>query len=184
MSDQLLWSVGLTLVFVGFAIAFVAVVLLFLKGLKSKSGKVQGGGAVIIGPIPIIFGTDKESVKLILVLSIILVVLLLVLMVFSYGIFQWEVKKMQKEEESIWTFPMKLFLFGFLLMFAGIVVLIFAAALKGNMNVSGAGIFFIGPIPIVLGVGPHAFFAILLAAVLTIIGFVLFFWLRKTGAKA
>jgi len=79
---------------------------------------------------------------------------------------------------------MKLFVLGFLLMFAGIVVLIFAAALEGNMNVSGAGIFFIGPIPIILGAGPLALFAILLATVLTIIGFVLFFWLRKTGAKA
>lgn len=86
MSDQLLWSIGLTLVFVGFAIAFIAVVLLFLRGFKNKSGKVRGGGAIIIGPIPIIFGTDKESVKIILVLSIILVVLLLVLMAFSYGI--------------------------------------------------------------------------------------------------
>jgi uncharacterized protein (TIGR00304 family) len=81
MSDQLLWSIGLTLVFVGFAVAFMAVVLLFLKGLKSKEGKVRGGGAVIIGPIPIIFGTDKESVKFILVLSIILITLLLVLTV-------------------------------------------------------------------------------------------------------
>jgi len=81
MSDQWLWSVGLTLVFVGFALAFVAVVLLFLKGFKNKEGKVRGGGAVIIGPIPIIFGTDKESVKIILVLSIILIALLLVLTV-------------------------------------------------------------------------------------------------------
>jgi len=88
MSDQLLWSVGLTLVFVGFALAFVAVVLLFLRGFKGKGGKVRGGGVVIIGPIPIIFGTDKESVKFILVLSIILVALLLVLMVLWSNIFR------------------------------------------------------------------------------------------------
>jgi len=87
MSDQLLWSVGLTLVFVGFAVAFVAVVLLVLKGFKSKGGRVRGGGAVIIGPIPIVFGTDKESVKIILVLSIILIALLLVLTVLWSNIF-------------------------------------------------------------------------------------------------
>jgi len=81
MSNQLLWNIGLTLVFVGFTIAFIAVALLFLKGFKEKSEKARGGGAVIIGPIPIIFGTDKESVKLILVLSIILIALLLVLTV-------------------------------------------------------------------------------------------------------
>jgi len=77
----------LTLVFVGFAIAFIALVLLFLKGFKGKV-KVKGGGAVIIGPFPIIFGTDKESVKLILILSIILIVLLLVLTVLWSKIFR------------------------------------------------------------------------------------------------
>jgi len=87
MSEQLLWSVGLTLFFVGFALAFIAVVLLFLKGFKGRGGKVRGGGAVVIGPIPIIFGTDKEAVKIILVLSIILVVLLLVLTVLWSNIF-------------------------------------------------------------------------------------------------
>lgn len=80
MSDHWLWSIGLTLVFAGFAIAFIALVLLFLRGIKSKA-EVKGGGAVIIGPIPIIFGTDKQSVKIILVLSVILFALLLVLTV-------------------------------------------------------------------------------------------------------
>jgi len=88
MSDQLLWSVGLTLVFVGFVIAFIAVVLLFLRGFRNKGAKVRGGGAVIIGPIPIIFGTDKESMKIILVLSIILVALLLVLTFLWSNIFR------------------------------------------------------------------------------------------------
>jgi uncharacterized protein (TIGR00304 family) len=88
MSEQLLWNVGLTLVFTGFALAFIAVILLFLKGTKGGRGKVKGGGVVIIGPIPIIFGTDKESVKIILVLSIILMILLLVWMVLQYKIFQ------------------------------------------------------------------------------------------------
>jgi len=87
MSDQLLWSIGLTLVFVGFAIAFIAVVLLFLRGFKGKE-KVKGGGVVIIGPIPIIFGTDKESVKFILVLSVILIALLLVLTLLWSNIFR------------------------------------------------------------------------------------------------
>jgi uncharacterized protein (TIGR00304 family) len=88
MSDQLLWDIGFTLVFVGFAIVFIAVVLFFLKGFKSKGGKVRGGGVVIIGPIPIIFGTDKESVKIILVLSIILIALLLILTMLWSNIFR------------------------------------------------------------------------------------------------
>jgi len=82
MADTLLWNVGVSLIFVGFAIALIAVLWLVFSSVKSGKGKVKGGGAIIIGPVPIIFGTDKESVRLILILSIILVVLLLILTVF------------------------------------------------------------------------------------------------------
>jgi uncharacterized protein (TIGR00304 family) len=85
MSEQLLWSIGSTLVFMGFAIVIIAIILLFLKNAKSEKGKVKGGGVVIIGPIPIIFGTDKESVKIILVLSVILMILVLVWIVIYYS---------------------------------------------------------------------------------------------------
>lgn len=82
MSEQL-WNVGVILVVAGFSVMFIATVLLFLTTLKGKA-KVKGGGAIIIGPFPIIFGTDKESVKILLVLSIILIALLFVFVAFSY----------------------------------------------------------------------------------------------------
>jgi uncharacterized protein (TIGR00304 family) len=72
-----------------------------------------------------------------------------------------------------------LLIVGFTLMFAGIIVTIAASAFQGNMDISGGGIVFIGPIPIIFGTGPHAFLAIVLAAVLTIIGFLVFFYLRR-----
>jgi len=65
-------------------------------------------------------------------------------------------------------------------MLAGIVVLIVAAALEGGVSASFASVVFIGPIPIILAVGPHATLALLFAVVLTVVGFVVFFWLRKT----
>lgn len=74
------------LILIGFAVAFIAMILMVLSGAKGGKGKARGGGAVIIGPVPIIFGTDKESVRIILVLSIVLVALLLVFMLFSHGI--------------------------------------------------------------------------------------------------
>jgi uncharacterized membrane protein len=76
--------------------------------------------------------------------------------------------------------PVWLFLIGFVLMFAGVVVLFVASALQGNVDISGGGVIFIGPIPIIFGAGPNATLVILLAAILTIIGFIMFFWLRKT----
>ncbi len=87
MSDQLLFNIGMILIFAGFLITFLAVVLLFFTTTQSK-GKVRGGGAVIIGPFPIIFGTDKESVRMLLLLSIILIILILFVMVFYYLVFR------------------------------------------------------------------------------------------------
>ncbi|MFB0501472.1 MAG: DUF131 domain-containing protein [Candidatus Bathyarchaeia archaeon] len=87
MSDQLLFNIGITLIFTGFLIAFVAVVLLFFMTVGGK-GKIRGGGAVIIGPFPIVFGTDKESVRTLLLLAIVLIVLVLVVMAFYYYVFR------------------------------------------------------------------------------------------------
>jgi len=80
MSEQL-WNIGIILILAGFFVTFIAAILLFFTAFKE--GKVKGGGAIIIGPFPIIFGTDKESVKILLLLSIILVALLLVFIAFS-----------------------------------------------------------------------------------------------------
>ena len=78
---------------------------------------------------------------------------------------------------------MKLFLLGFLLTFIGVIVIVAAAFLSGDVNVSGGAIIFVGPIPIILGAGTDAFLAIVLAAVLTVIGFVVFFWMRRQVPK-
>jgi len=60
MADQFLWSVGVSLILLGFVLSLVAVLWLVFSGAKGK-GKVKAAGAIIIGPIPIILGTDKES---------------------------------------------------------------------------------------------------------------------------
>ena len=80
-----MFSLWFILVFVGFLIAFVAVILMFFSTAKEK-GKVKGGGAVIIGPFPIVFGTDKESLKILLLLSIALIVLMLIVTVIFHFI--------------------------------------------------------------------------------------------------
>lgn len=87
MVQTVLGPLGLLLVFAGFIVSLVAVILLILKAMKGKR-KIKGGGAVIIGPFPIIFGTDKESVKMLLLLSIVLIVLIFIVMAFSYYAFK------------------------------------------------------------------------------------------------
>jgi len=80
--SQVLLNLGLLLVLAGFTATFIAILLLFFSALK-REGKIRGGGAVILGPFPIIFGTDRESVKILLILSIILITLLLIFMLLS-----------------------------------------------------------------------------------------------------
>jgi len=87
MFTQTIFSIGLILVIIGFTVVFAAFILMAFKAAKAK-GKVKGGGVVVIGPFPIIFGTDKESVKIILVLSIVFIVLLVVFMLISAQIFR------------------------------------------------------------------------------------------------
>jgi len=77
-----LYALGIALVFVGVLIIVVAVILLSISG--AKKGKVKGGGAIIIGPVPIIFGTDKKSLKTVLLLSLALTVMLVVVMILYY----------------------------------------------------------------------------------------------------
>ena len=83
MADaEVFLALGIALIFIGVLIIVLAVLLLFVSSVKK--GKVKGGGAIIIGPVPIIFGTDKESLRTVLLLSLALTVLLVVAMVVYY----------------------------------------------------------------------------------------------------
>jgi len=83
MVGQLLFDAGIALIFIGFIISIIAAILMMFTAAK-KRGTFRGGGVVIIGPFPIIFGADKESVKVVLVLSIILISVLLVFAILLY----------------------------------------------------------------------------------------------------
>jgi uncharacterized protein (TIGR00304 family) len=83
MADAgILYALGMALIFVGILIIVIAVLLLSVSG--AKKGKIRGGGAIIIGPVPIIFGTDKKSLQTVLLLSLALTVLLVVAMLIYY----------------------------------------------------------------------------------------------------
>jgi len=64
-----LTNAGLALIFLGFAIVVVALVT-----SSSKSG-VKGAGVVMIGPIPLVFGSDAKWASVAIALAIVLVLL-------------------------------------------------------------------------------------------------------------
>jgi len=87
MGAEAFYGLGVALIFAGMLIILVAIILLFLSSVRGE-GKAKGGGAIIVGPFPIIFGTDKESVKTVLLLSILLTILLVTVMVIFYLVFR------------------------------------------------------------------------------------------------
>ena len=86
MADITLSNAGLLLIILGFILAFVAVVLLAFKA-RGTSGETKGAGILLIGPIPIVFGSDRESVKTLMILAIALIVIMLVIMLIPTYLF-------------------------------------------------------------------------------------------------
>ncbi len=84
MSDaETLYNLGFTLVFAGILIIILAFLMLFFSSAK-KDRKTKGGALLIVGPFPIAFGTDHESTKTVLALSIILTILLMIVTIITY----------------------------------------------------------------------------------------------------
>jgi uncharacterized protein (TIGR00304 family) len=70
------------LIIVGVVVIVAAIILASMS--SAKKGKVQGAGVIMIGPIPIIFGTDKKSVKTVLALALALTIVVLIIIVVNY----------------------------------------------------------------------------------------------------
>jgi uncharacterized protein (TIGR00304 family) len=77
-----LYTLGFALIFMGVLVLVVAAILISIT--HSKNGKAKAAGAIIIGPVPIIFGSDKKYVKTMLMLSIVLTAVLIVVMLVYY----------------------------------------------------------------------------------------------------
>jgi uncharacterized protein (TIGR00304 family) len=68
-------SLGLLVIFGGVAILLMATLL----SVRGKGSPVRGAGVVLIGPIPVVLGTDAKWASVALVLAMALVVLGLLL---------------------------------------------------------------------------------------------------------
>ncbi len=82
VDSSVFYALAGMLIAVGIIIIIIAVVLAVMGGIRK--GKVKAAGVIMIGPVPIIFGTDKKSVKTVLALSLALTVTLTVLFVIYY----------------------------------------------------------------------------------------------------
>jgi len=73
---------GSIMIFLGFLLVAAGI----LRSMKDNKGtepqsrekSIKGGGVILIGPVPVVFGTDKKYTILIMVLAIIIMLLALV----------------------------------------------------------------------------------------------------------
>ena len=82
MDGTIFFAVGLALIVIGIIIIVLAIFLTAIRGTGKR--KVEAAGVIMIGPIPIIFGTNKESVKTVLILALTLTIVLVIATVIYY----------------------------------------------------------------------------------------------------
>ncbi len=64
-------NIGLVLILAGIVLVVISIMILVLSALFRGAAEVRGAGVILIGPIPIIIGSDKESVKWAVILTIV-----------------------------------------------------------------------------------------------------------------
>ena len=73
-------EVGILTIIVGFILVILGVLIHVLSWVRQGvKGELRGGGAIIIGPFPLAFGTDKEMIKLAIILTLIAVTAFIVI---------------------------------------------------------------------------------------------------------
>ena len=87
--DQLLFAVGLTVVFLGLILLTLGLLLEMRKKSEEEQEekneqKTEYGGVIFIGPIPIVFGSNKKIAKTMLIIGIVIFVVLMILTLIAY----------------------------------------------------------------------------------------------------
>ena len=76
--SALLISAGMLLIVIGFFLVILGSVgSMFGRdgGDEKPKTEVKGGGVIMIGPIPVVFGSDRKSVQTLMLLAIALMIL-------------------------------------------------------------------------------------------------------------
>jgi uncharacterized protein (TIGR00304 family) len=69
----------LELILLGIVLIFVGMLILMLSLWRAGEERAEAGGVVIVGPVPIVFGTSQRVATMVMVLAIVLTVVALLL---------------------------------------------------------------------------------------------------------
>lgn len=76
---DLMFFIGLLLIIIGIAL----VLLSFVKMIKASAGRYESSGLILIGPIPIVWGTSKRLVAIMGIVTSILILIVILLWITS-----------------------------------------------------------------------------------------------------
>lgn len=79
----LVFLVAFLIILVGFLLIVLGA---FKEVSKSEERRVEAGGVVIVGPVPIVFGTTTRITRILLILAIALTILVLVVYLIMSGV--------------------------------------------------------------------------------------------------
>ncbi len=78
-------ALGIVLIILGFFLVAIGMMRsvresasLEERGQETREVKVKGGGVILIGPVPVVFGTDKRYALLLMILAIMLMLLAII----------------------------------------------------------------------------------------------------------
>lgn len=132
---------GIILILIGFALVFIGTIV--------SSQKTNIGGLIMIGPIPIAFGTSPEITIIAMLIGVILM-----LVMFAIGMMSSMIRNETPERKSSQV-----------------------SDTEPETKVKGGGVILIGPIPIVFGSDKrYAIIAILLTIALMILGIIFLYY--------
>jgi uncharacterized protein (TIGR00304 family) len=69
----------LELILLGIVLIILGIFILMLSLWRAGEGRGEAGGVVIVGPVPIVFGTSQRVATTVMVLAIVLTVVTLLL---------------------------------------------------------------------------------------------------------
>jgi uncharacterized protein (TIGR00304 family) len=69
----------LELILLGIVLIFLGMLILMLSLWRAGEERAEAGGVVIVGPVPIVFGTSQRVATTVMVLAIVLTVVALLL---------------------------------------------------------------------------------------------------------
>ncbi len=79
-----LFTLGIVLILLGILVLIVTSIMYSRRSSKSEDNETKIAGVIVVGPVPIIFGNDRKTIKTVITLAIILTAFAIVATIIFY----------------------------------------------------------------------------------------------------